>query len=196
MIWDYEVTYYGPEYLCVGIDFGIKHYLTLSTGKMYGRPHFFSGCKREMTEERKARLLKQQRGWQRGLCWRLCKRFSHIFIEDLDLDEIEAMFPIQMKDCSHAKFLENLYDIAKKTKTQIYKIDKYYPSSQLCTCGYRNTSLKLSDRWWTCPACGESHNRDVLAAKNILKRGMELQGMDTSMLHKQPEIMELKDEIV
>ena len=57
MIWDYEVTYYGPEYLCVGIDFGIKHYLTLSTGKMYGRPHFFSGCKREMTEERKAGCL-------------------------------------------------------------------------------------------------------------------------------------------
>ena len=37
---------------------------------------------------------------------------------------------------------------------------------------YKNTMLRLSDREWICPVCGQIHDRDMLAANNILREGI------------------------
>jgi len=49
------------------------------------------------------------------------------------------------------------------------KIGRFDPSSKMCSCGKINNELTLSNRTWTCKHCGVTHDRDVLAAKNILK---------------------------
>ena len=61
---------------------------------------------------------------------------------------------------------------------KVVKIDRFYPSTQLCSgCGYKNESIKglggLKFREWTCPECGEAHDRDLNAARNILKEGLK-----------------------
>lgn len=56
---------------------------------------------------------------------------------------------------------------AKRNGVNILRIGQYEPSSKLCTCGYINHGLKLSDRVWTCPKCGATHDRDILASNNI-----------------------------
>ena len=58
----------------------------------------------------------------------------------------------------------------------IVKIDKFYPSSQLCNCcGYKYQLAKdLNVRSWVCPNCNDKHDRDVNAAKNILDEGLRL----------------------
>lgn len=57
----------------------------------------------------------------------------------------------------------------------IVEIDKYYPSSKLCSdCGTRNNDLSLKDRVWKCSNCEEWHDRDHNAAKNILKEGKRI----------------------
>ena len=61
---------------------------------------------------------------------------------------------------------------------EIIKIDRFYPSTQLCSgCGYKNEFVKglkgLKFREWTCPECGEVHDRDLNAARNILKEELK-----------------------
>ncbi len=55
------------------------------------------------------------------------------------------------------------------------KVDKYYPSSQMChRCGIIHSEMKdLSKRIFTCD-CGLSINRDLNAAINIKKEGLRL----------------------
>lgn len=55
------------------------------------------------------------------------------------------------------------------------KVDTLYASSQTCSfCGYKNKEIKdLSVRTWECQNCHIVHDRDVNAAKNILREGLK-----------------------
>lgn len=56
---------------------------------------------------------------------------------------------------------------------QLTVIDRWYPSSQICsTCGYNSGKKPLNIRQWDCPKCGTNHDRDINAAKNILSAGL------------------------
>jgi putative transposase len=48
--------------------------------------------------------------------------------------------------------------------------DRWYPSSKTCSaCGWRKPSLTLAERTFTCEACGLVMDRDVNAARNLLR---------------------------
>ena len=77
-------------------------------------------------------------------------------------------------DASWYELTRQLEYKAKWNGRKYIKVDTFYASSQLCSgCGYQNTDTKdLSVREWICPACGEKHDRDINAAKNILAEGL------------------------
>lgn len=51
--------------------------------------------------------------------------------------------------------------------------DRYYPSSkQCCGCGYVKKDLKLSDRLYICPKCGNKIDRDYQASVNLMQYGL------------------------
>ena len=58
----------------------------------------------------------------------------------------------------------------------LVKVDKWYPSSQLCSaCGHRNHDTKdLAITKWVCPHCGTYHDRNENAAYNILGEGLRV----------------------
>lgn len=82
------------------------------------------------------------------------------------------MWGRKMSDLAHAEFVGRLEHIARKYGVTVHKIDRFYPSSKTCECGYVNKGLKLSDREWVCPECGKVNDRDLNAAENILRRGI------------------------
>jgi putative transposase len=181
----------------VGIDFGLKTYMTLSDGTEIKNPQFM---KEKLTElrRRSRNLSKCEKGsnnrerkrkeldrlWnditnKRNDCqWKLahdlCRKYDNIFIENLNLADMSLGRKAnrKLKDQAHAEFITKLLYVAIKYDVVVHKIDRYYPSSKTCTCGYVNKELKLTDREWTCPHCGTIHDRDLLAANNILRRGI------------------------
>jgi putative transposase len=75
------------------------------------------------------------------------------------------------------RYKSNWYD-----KTLI-EVDRFFPSSKLCNkCKRKNDTLKLSERNWKCKNCGEYHNRDLNAAKNILDEGVRILSIQETKL--------------
>lgn len=179
----------------VGIDFGLKTYMTLSTGERIQSPRYLKqvlGMKRtadrrlskkkEGSNHRRAARLAKNRveelitnrrdNWQWEMAHDLCRRFDTICIEDLRLAGMTSLWGRKMQDLAHGKFVRKLEYLAGKYGVRVKKIDRFFPSSKLCDCGHIHKSLSLHDREWTCPVCGLHHDRDLHAANNILRQGI------------------------
>ena len=90
--------------------------------------------------------------------------------------EKRKAFNKSLLDASISK-LCSLIEWKSKIKGKFYyKINTYYPSSQICShCGYKNSKLKdLSIREYDCPSCGVHNDRDINASLNILFEGLKL----------------------
>ena len=188
----YEKSHNGAS---VGIDFGLKTYMTLSDGTRYQSPRFFKECEKDVrrANRRISRAIKGSNNRSRRrfelqqLCrkirnrrddyqWKLthelCRRYDYIFLETLNIDGMKRLWGKKISDLSHSSFISKLEQEALKYNVTVHHIDKWYPSSKTCECGYINKTLSLKDRKWICPECGSINERDLLAAKNILRRGI------------------------
>ena len=77
-----------------------------------------------------------------------------------------------IQELSLFRFKEILKYKAEWYDRKVVEIDKWFPSSKLCSCcGYKYQNLKLSEREWTCPSCNTKHDRDYNSSKNIEKEG-------------------------
>lgn len=195
---DAESRRYGKTHdgASVGIDFGLKTYMTLSDGQVVDNPQFL---KSNLSNLRSAsrKVSRSQRGskhresarknldrchekvvnartdWQWKTAHQVCRAYDNIFVEDLNLTGMCRRWGRKMNDLAHGRFVEILEMVAVKYGCTVHKIDRFYPSSKMCECGYRNDGLRLSDREWVCPQCGRVHDRDLNAARNILRRGID-----------------------
>ena len=76
-------------------------------------------------------------------------------------------------DNGYGMFLNMLeYKLFDRGKTLV-RVDRFYPSSQLCSCCGNKKKLTLADRIYKCD-CGLVMNRDQNAAINILNEGLRL----------------------
>ena len=107
----------------------------------------------------------------------LADHYDIICVEDLNLSNLKRTLKLgkSTSDNGFGIFRQLLtYKLFERGKLFI-KIDKYFPSSKTChNCGAINKELKLSDRVWTCPACGSVIERDYNAALNIRDAGSAL----------------------
>lgn len=181
----------------IGMDFGLKMFLTCSDGTEIKSPEFLKSDLNEIKKAHKRFSKKKKGSNNRGKAlknlqrkhisiqnkrsdfhWKLanslCRDNSFIAIEDLNMSGMKKLWGRKISDLAFYDFVTKLEYVAKKYDTTVQKIDRFYPSSQTCTCGVVNKDLKLSDRVWTCSSCDETHQRDLLAANNILTEGIRL----------------------
>ena len=128
---------------------------------------------------------------------RLVRENDIIGIEDLNIQAMEK-FSHNAKnyvDTSWYSFITRLEQKAKFHNCLIIKSDRFYPSSKTCNhCGYVKQDLKLSDRTWICPQCGEEIQRDQNAAQNLRNNTLKTLAEDirSALLLEQEEVMSME----
>ncbi|MET8239019.1 RNA-guided endonuclease TnpB family protein [Streptomyces sp. NPDC005245] len=182
----------------VGVDVGLNHLLTLSTGEKIANPRHERTdrarlAKAQRTLARKARgdganrkkarlkvakiharIADRRRDGLHKLTTRLVRENQTIVIEDLTVRNMvrNRSLARAISDAGWAEFRSLLEYKAQWYGREVIAVDRFFPSSKLCSvCGTLQGKMPLNVRTWTCAACGTTHDRDVNAARNLLAAG-------------------------
>jgi putative transposase len=101
---------------------------------------------------------------------RLVRDNQAIAIEDLNVSGLlkNRKLSKAIADAGWATFRQLLSAKCDRYNRQLVIVDRWYASSQKCsTCGFKGGKKELNVREWECLNCGEKHDRDINAARNI-----------------------------
>lgn len=102
---------------------------------------------------------------------RLTKENQLIGLEDLSIKGMMkgSRNAKNYQDIAWSTFVSKLQWKGEKNGCHVVKIDRWFPSSQTCSCcGFKNKEVQVKHlERWICPECGTEHQRDENAAKNI-----------------------------
>ncbi|HEX3398183.1 MAG TPA: RNA-guided endonuclease TnpB family protein [Steroidobacteraceae bacterium] len=194
------------SYQCpaVGVDLGLRHLATLSTGEKIENPKHYERRLRYLRQQQR-RLARKQKGSRRrerqklkvarahakikqereyalhALTTKLTQEFDLICIEDLNVKGMAR--GRNARSIHDAAFGEVRRQLTYKSDWRhkiLIEVDRWYPSSKTCSnCRHRLDELRLDVREWKCPKCGTIHDRDINAARNLLLEGLrQLAGGD------------------
>src|SRR6185312_3490686 len=188
----------------VGVDLGLTHLATLSTGEKIPNPKRYHARLRYLRQQQRC-LSRRQKGSRRcekqrlrvaraharvkqerdralhALTTRLVYEFDLICVEDLNVKGLAR--GLHARAIHDAAFSEVRRQLTYKSDWYgkiLVEVDRWYASSKRCSkCQYTLDELRLDQRQWTCPKCGTCHDRDINAARNLLAEGLrQLAGRD------------------
>jgi putative transposase len=192
------VVHYTPNTRTVGIDAGITALLTFSTGEKVTNPRherrerdalaraqrshsrkLLGSANRDKARRKVARvhtrIVDRRRDFLHKVTTRLVRENQTIVIEDLNVSGMvrNRHLARAISDASWSQFKSLLEYKTAWYGRNLIAVDRWFPSSKACsTCGQLVDSLPLNVREWTCGSCGQLHDRDVNAARNILAAGL------------------------
>ena len=184
----------------VGIDLGIKDFVITSDGEVFDNLHFKKSESNKLIRLQKQLSRKKTGSNNRNKARiKLAKAYKKISdkkeyylhqvsnyliyenqvicMEDLNVRGMLRNHKLanSIQEMNFGEFKRMLEYKAKWYSKKIVFVDRFYPSSKTCNhCGYINKKLKLSDRQWVCPDCGDIIERDYNAALNIKDEGIRL----------------------
>ena len=187
----------------IGLDFSLKHFFVDSNGNHLDMPTYYQDSLTKLAKEQRKlshmkkdsshyqkqlmriknlheHIANQRKDFLHKVSRKLANTYDYVFVEDLDLKEMSERkdnlkFGITIFDLGYGTFLNYLKYKLEWLNKKLVKVDKFFPSSQLCSyCSYRKTDLTLNQRSWVCPICGFKHDRDYNAAINIRNEGIRL----------------------
>lgn len=179
----------------VGIDLGLATFAVLSDGKTIDSPRVFRRAERKLRKAQQA-LSRKQKGSSNRAKARIKVARAHVRVADTRRDfahkqsttiirENQAVYveDLCVKGLTRTRLAKSVHDAgwsmftlmleekAARCGRHFGKVDRFFPSSQLCSrCGVVDGKKPLHVRTWTC-RCGSVHDRDLNAALNILAAG-------------------------
>ena len=193
----------------VGLDMGIAHLVSASSGGQVDNPRFVTRAAANLRRKQKALSRKRRgsanRGKARALVARAHERtanarndFQHKLSRRL-IDENQAVCVETLRvgnmlgngklarhiaDAAWGALVRKLAYKAEWSGRHLVRIDRWFASSKTCSgCGSGVGDMPLSVRHWTCRTCGREHDRDINAARNIRWQGilkMKAEGLSVS----------------
>ena len=184
----------------IGIDLGIKDFVITSEGEVFNNLHFKKNVSKKLKRLQRQISHKQKGSNNRNKARiKLAKQYKKIndrkqyylhsvsnslinenqviCMEDLNVKGMLRNHSLSesIQEMNFGEFKNMLEYKAKWYNRRIVFVNRFYPSSKTCNhCGFVNKRLKLSDRQWTCPGCGQLIERDYNAALNILDEGLRI----------------------
>ena len=188
----------------IGLDMGLRYFLTDSDGNTVAPPQFFRksqaklGIKQRTLSRRKKgshrwhkavkevarlhlKIRRQRRDWLFKVAKPYVEQYSRIFVEDLNVSGLLKNHHLakSISDAAWSEFLEILEYKAESAGGQVIKVPARYTSQKCSGCGAL-VPKSLSVRTHICPFCGFIADRDVNAARNILQAGAQPSGANVS----------------
>lgn len=212
----------------VGIDLGLKDLFIFSNGDVVNNPRWFRKSQSKLAKAQRnfsrktkgsnryekqriavakvhEKISNQRKHYIHCVSSVLVKNFDVIFSENLNVAGMKKVlnFGKSISDAGWSEFVRQLEYKSRWYGKTFFKIDRFYASSQLCSCcGHKDGKKDLDVREWTCSSCGTHHDRDLNAATNILLKGYsDLTGLsinDSSaelVDYKRGEYVRLSDNI-
>ncbi len=169
----------------VGVDLGLKTIATLSNGTTLDRENITTKYAPKLTMAQKAKkkrlvtavhtkIKNVRRDWNHKTTTKLINQFDTIIVGNVSPSRLKkTRMAKSVSDASWADFKSMLAYKAIALGVNYKEVNESYSTVTCSTCFERTGPSGLSAlgvREWTC-SCGAFHNRDVNAAKNILRLG-------------------------
>lgn len=184
----------------VGIDMGIRTFAALSDGTMIGNPRYFKQGENRLAQRqqrlsskakgshrrRKSRLLvakahlkiqRQRLDFHHKVAKELALQYDLIAYEDLDIRQMisDGYIAKSLHDVAWGQFLRIMCYKAEEAGGTVIPVDPQGTTEECSHCGFFvPKDLKILVH--ACPNCGIVLDRDINAARNILRLGLSLQG--------------------
>lgn len=184
----------------VGIDLGLKSFATLSDGVVIDNIKFFrekqseiAKIQRHLSRKNKGsnrhrknkikiarlynKIANKRNNFLHNVTTSLVNNYDVICIEDLNVSGMLSNHKLAkaISDTSFSMFRSMLEYKCNWYGKELVVIDRFYPSSKTCSkCGWKKEDLTLSDRVFKCENCGIEIDRDLNAAINIQRVGVDI----------------------
>ena len=174
----------------IGIDFGIKHQLTLSNGikinyaisetkrlkrlqqklshQKKGSENYYKTKHKIQKEHQK--IYNRRKDIQNKII-SLLKKYEYVLIQEEQIKNWHSgLFGKQIQQTGIGEIISRL----KQSLKTLIPVDRYEATTKTCSrCGNRKEDITLSDRTYKCESCGLVIDRDLNSAINILKIGLQ-----------------------
>lgn len=174
----------------IGIDLGLKEFATLSTGEKIDAQRLYRNSEGELAKAQRARkkrrvkaihtkIANRRNDFLHKLSNRLVQEFDYIAVGNVNSSGLaKTNLSKSVLDAGWSSFRNKLAYKAIRHGAWFDEVSERFTTQTCSNCGTLPDSRPsgiagLGIREWQCSNCGCSHDRDVNAAKNILRLGRE-----------------------
>jgi putative transposase len=172
----------------VGIDLGLKDFATLSTGEKIEAHRIYRAAEQALAIAQRAnkkrrvkaihaQIANRRKDFLHKLSTRLVQEHGAIFVGIVNAAGLaKTKMAKSVLDVGWSTFRTMLQYKSDSAGVLFEEVNEAFSTQTCSTCGFLPESRPkgiagLGIREWTCTECGEVHDRDINAAKNILARG-------------------------